>query len=158
MAYERSIAVTVSSIARTMRTRFDARARSIGLTRAQWRVIVTIRLLEGATQSEVAAQLEIASVTAGRIIDRLEFAGLVERRADPVDRRANRLHLTQTAAPVLEALGHLGAEEESTILRGFSREEEETLARLLVRVAANLADTTPCPTKAIPDVLPTAKD
>ena len=138
MAIQPTIGFNISWIARMMRTRFDARARAIGLTRAQWSMMVSIRLSEGATQSELASQLEINTVTAGRIIDRLEAAGWAERRPDPVDRRVNRLYLTATVMPMLEQLGEVGAEEERISLLGLSDEETATLSDLLHRLIVNL--------------------
>lgn len=134
---EQSIGFLISWAARQLRTRFDARARSIGLTRAQWSMIAVVRYHEGATQSEIASQMEINTVTAGRILDRLDAAGLVERRADPEDRRANRIYLTPAIAPVLEKLSELGAEEERATLAGFTAEERDVFSRLLERMIAN---------------------
>ena len=140
MAVQPTIGFNISWIARMMRTRFDARARAMGLTRAQWSMMVSIRLSEGATQSELASQLEINTVTAGRIIDRLEAAGWAERRPDPVDRRVNRLYLTAAATPMLERLGEVGAEEERVSLLGLSEAETATLSDLLHRLIVNLND------------------
>lgn len=140
MESEPSIGLKVSWLARMLRTRFDARARAIGLTRSQWRMIATIRMIEGATQAQLAQRLEINSVTAGRIIDRLEAAGHVERRADPEDRRANRLYLGAGAAPVVDQLAVLGLEEQRITVRGFTMEEQRMLDGLLQRMIANLQD------------------
>lgn len=138
MPAESSIGFKVSWIARMLRTRFDARARALGLTRAQWTMMLSIQLREGSTQSEIASGLEINTVTAGRIIDRLEAAGWIERRPDPVDRRANRLFLTSAAAPMLARLSQVGAEEESTTLHGLDAGELATLSDLLDRLIANM--------------------
>ena len=54
----------------------------------------------GATQSELADMLEVEKATAGRMIDRMEKKGWVERRPDAGDRRVNRLHLTAEARKV----------------------------------------------------------
>jgi MarR family transcriptional regulator, transcriptional regulator for hemolysin len=137
-----SIGFSVSWIARMLRTRFDARARALGLTRAQWTMMLSIQRREGGTQSEVASHLEINTVTAGRIIDRLEAAGWIERRPDPDDRRANRLYLASAAAPMLDRLSEVGAEEESVMLRGLDEKELATLGGLLDRVISNMKDET----------------
>ncbi|WP_174274205.1 MarR family winged helix-turn-helix transcriptional regulator [Sphingomonas bacterium] len=133
------------------RTRFDARARAVGLTRAQWRMIATIAVSEGATQSEVASQLEINTVTAGRIIDRLEASGVVERRASPADRRANHLYITPRAAPILKTLGAIGEEEERISLQNFSEEERAMLSNLLQRLVDNMVQAPPAGTPSLDD-------
>jgi MarR family transcriptional regulator, transcriptional regulator for hemolysin len=141
MPAEPTIGFSISWIARNMRTRFDARARALGLTRAQWTMMLSIRLREGATQSEIAQGLEINTVTAGRIIDRLEASGWIERRPDPDDRRANRLYLTPAAAPMLARLSEIGGEEEGVTLRGLSADDLTTLSGLLDRIILNMKDT-----------------
>src|SRR5690349_22247249 len=84
-----------------MRTLADRRARAHGMTRAQWMILFRLRRHDGLTQRELAEILEVEPITVGRLVDRLEARGLVERRADPADRRCWRLHLTTAAAPVL---------------------------------------------------------
>jgi MarR family transcriptional regulator for hemolysin len=140
MPAEPSIGFSISWIARMLRTRFDARARALGLTRAQWTMMLSIKLSEGATQREIASRLEINTVTAGRIIDRLEASGWIERRPDPDDRRANLLFLADAASPMLDQLGAVGAEEESVTLRGLSPGELAELARLLGVIIANMKE------------------
>lgn len=138
MAAEPTVGFRISWIARMLRTRFDARARAIELTRAQWTMIVKVKMEAGATQSEIASQMEIASVTAGRIIDRLEAAGWVERRPDPDDRRTNRLYVTEKSTPLFARLQALGSEEEQVMLAGFTAEERALLVEMLRRVIDNL--------------------
>ncbi|MDB5583631.1 MAG: hypothetical protein JWR80_8807 [Bradyrhizobium sp.] len=139
MKSDRSVGVQISLLARLFRTRFDQRARTVGLTRPQWRMIVAIRFAEGATQREIAEILEVEPVTVARIIDRLEAAHLVERRPDAVDRRAKRLHLDPAAMPMLKSLALLGDEEEKQALAGFSEGERVTLQALLERLIANVS-------------------
>lgn len=135
---EPSISFRIARIARMQRARFDSRAKSLGLTRAQWRVMATVKLAEGATQREVASRLEVSGVTAGRIIDRLESDGWLERRQDTIDRRMNRLYTTIAAEPMLEHLTALGANEESTALDGIDADERVLLATLLDRLIDNM--------------------
>ena len=98
------LAPLISDTARFLRRRFDARARTVGVSRAQWTVLFALSRNEGINQAGLADMLEVETITVGRMVDRLEEAGLVERRADPADRRAWRLHLMPRAHPVLRAL------------------------------------------------------
>lgn len=138
MPLDRTNLVRVAYIARRGRTRFDLRARTLDLTRAQWRTVAAIRHNEGATQGEIARILEVGSVTTGRIIERLEKAGWVERRPDAADRRAYRLYMNPEAQPKLERLTVLGADEERIAFEGFTADEQAVLAGLLDRIIANL--------------------
>ena len=83
-----------------MRTVFDRRVRRLGLTRAQWLMLTRLYRRPGTSQTELAEMLEVDRASAGRMIDRMEKGGWVERRADPIDRRVKRLHLTAEARRV----------------------------------------------------------
>ena len=77
---ERHFGWLTSDVSRMMRTVFDRRARSTGVTRTQWLALTRLHRRAGANQSELAEMMEIEKATAGRIIDRLEDHGWVERR------------------------------------------------------------------------------
>src|SRR5215210_4605358 len=89
-------------VARLLRTLADQRVRGLNMTRAQWAVLARLERFEGLKQSELAESLEIQPITLTRLVDRLCANGLVERRADPQDRRAKRLFLTAVARPLVE--------------------------------------------------------
>ena len=91
-------------VARIMRTRADQNARLMGMTRAQWVILSWVELSPGLSQNELAALVEVEPITVGRLVDRLEARGIIERRNDPKDRRLRRLHLTDAARPVLEKI------------------------------------------------------
>lgn len=140
----RTFASQVHLITRLLRKRFDERARALAqpdgnvLTRAQWRMLGAIHLLEGGTQREVAERLEIGPVAAGQTIDRLEELGWVERRPDAKDRRANRLYLTDAAQPILARLGLLADSEEQRAAVGIPPDDMQKLQSLLDDVIRNL--------------------
>ena len=100
-ATDSSFAYLMQDVTRHMRTHFDRRATRFGLTRAQWRALKTIWRNEGLSQAELADRLDMEPIPVGRVIDRLQNAGYVERRADPADRRRWRLHLTPKAQAVI---------------------------------------------------------
>jgi MarR family transcriptional regulator, transcriptional regulator for hemolysin len=133
-----SIALLVADSSRFFRRRFDARARTLGVSRAQWQVMFALSRNQGINQAGLAEALDVETITVGRMVDRLEEAGFVERRADPADRRAWRLHLTDRAHPVLEELRAMGEIVMAEALAGIGEAEQETLASLLVRLRANL--------------------
>ena len=79
---------------RLLRNYIDHRAKTRGTTRAQWIVLFRLREQEGLSQVDLAEVLELQPISLVRLLDRLVEHGLVERRSDPRDRRANRLFLT----------------------------------------------------------------
>ena len=96
---EHYIGYSITDVGRLLRTVFERRVRAFGLTRAQWLVIARVHRRPGLSQSEAADLLEIEKAPAGRLIDRMEAKGWLERRSDPEDRRIKRLHLTARGQP-----------------------------------------------------------
>lgn len=130
----------VHDISRMLRKRFDRRARGIGLTKSQWIVLAHLARHEGIHQGGLADILELEPATLARHLDRLEDTGWIERRPDPSDRRAWRLHLTGKATPVLEKMGDLVEIVTQEALTGLSLEERERLQAQLLTIRANLTD------------------
>jgi len=126
-------------VARLLHRAFDHRGECGDLTRAQWQVLVRLAKSEGGNQSALANDLDIEPITLSRHIDRLEAAGLVARRADPEDRRARRLYLTDEARPLLEVMKNyaLGVFEQA--LTGLTEAERGELVRLLAHIRGNLS-------------------
>jgi MarR family transcriptional regulator, transcriptional regulator for hemolysin len=133
-----TIGVLISDVSRLLRRQFDARARSIGVSRAQWRVLIALARAEGINQVGLAERLDVETITVARMVDRLEEAGLVERRADPADRRAWRLFLTARAHPILAELQSVAVAVRGEMLAGLSAEEEAALQGVLLRLRGNL--------------------
>lgn len=125
-------------VSRLMRKRFDQRARGVGLTRAQWRVLVHLAPRQGMNQTALADLLELDGVTLGRHIDRLEETGWLERRADPSDRRAWRLFLSDKARPILDRMEELAIETQREALVDIPGGEQERLMATLRSIKANL--------------------
>jgi len=135
---ERSLGFLLNDVARLMRKRFDERARDLGLTRAQWRVLGHLRRYEGIKQGSLAEILEVENVTLGRHIDRLEEDGWVERRRDPADRRVWRLHLADKSRPIIDRLSTLSTEVREHAMSGLSAIERDTLIDTLLSMKGNL--------------------
>ncbi|WP_298673788.1 MarR family winged helix-turn-helix transcriptional regulator [uncultured Sphingomonas sp.] len=130
----------LSDTSRLLRRRFDERARSLGATRAQWKALLSISRREGINQGSLADILEVEPITLCRLIDRIEEAGLVERRRDPNDRRAWQLFLTDKAHPILAELHDTGAELSAQALRGIPEDSIIQLTDVLNRIRENLAE------------------
>ncbi len=133
-----SLGFLISDVSRLMRRRFDERARALGATRAQWRTLTTLSRNEGLNQGALADLLEVEPITLCRMIDRLEEAGLVERRRDPHDRRAWQLFLTEKSKPVLTQLKATADDMIENMLTGLSEPVREALAGSLGQMRANL--------------------
>ncbi len=133
-----SFGVLVTDVTRLMRKHFDRRAVCFNLTRAQWRALKRLHRGEGMRQNELAEQLEMEPIAIGRVIDRLQKAGFVERRADPADRRAWRLYLTPRAHGVVDDMEQISTELLREAQRGVSAAEMKAMMSTLTRMKNNL--------------------
>jgi len=128
----------VTDVTRLMRKQFDRRAQRFGLTRAQWRALKRVHHGEGITQNELAEFLEMEPIAVGRVIDRLQKAGFIERRADPADRRVWRLHLLPKAHDVADDMEQIASELFKQAQRGISGAEMKSMISVLARMKDNL--------------------
>ena len=128
----------VTDVTRLLRKHFDRRAVRFNLTRAQWRALKRLSHSEGMRQNELAEQLEMEPIAIGRVIDRLQKAGFVERRADPADRRAWRLYLTSRAHAVVDDMEQISTELFRHAQRGVSAADMRTMIDVLGRMKDNL--------------------
>ena len=130
----------IAETSRTMRRYYNRRASSLGVTTAQWRVLAWLGHEPGLKQVELAERLDVEPITAGRIVDRLQEAGLVERKTDPVDRRVWRLELTDKAEPIVRKLRTLAEELTEVAFAGFSADELQEAQALLARMRENIGE------------------
>ncbi len=129
----------INETARSVRRAFDSRAAAAGVTRPQWRVLARLKREPGLRQVELAERLDMEPITLCRIVDRLAEAGLVERKADPSDRRAWRLELTEKASPVVKRLRELARELASEALEGIDEVSLRDLQERLAAIRGNVA-------------------
>jgi MarR family transcriptional regulator for hemolysin len=127
----------IGETAHALRKAFDRRAVGLGVTRAQWKVLFRLTRQPGLRQFELADLMDVEPITLSRIIDRLEEAGLVERAADPADRRAWRLHVTAKAQPLVEKLKAVGADLAADAFGGIDPKDIEIARQVLARVREN---------------------
>ncbi len=116
---------------RFLRNYVDHRAKSRGTTRAQWIVLFRLREQEGLSQVDLADVLELQPISLVRLLDRLVEQGLVERRSDPRDRRANRLFLTIAGRQLADDLDSLRDAIATDVLQGVPTATVETSLKAL---------------------------
>ncbi len=129
----------INETARALRRVFDQRAATVGVTRPQWRVLARLKRDPGLRQVEMAERLDMEPITLCRIVDRLEEAGLVERKPDPADRRAWRLELTEKAMPLVKKLRALAHEFAMEATAGMKEDELRGFQQQLAAIRANVA-------------------
>ena len=124
---------------RLARWAFDQQVREIGVTGPQARLLLNLNRRPGENQGFYAEQLEVEPITLCRMVDRLEEAGMVQRRRDPADRRAWQLHLTEKSQKVVAKLQQSVDSLVDDMLCGLTLQEREEFARLLKTVGTNLS-------------------
>jgi DNA-binding MarR family transcriptional regulator len=133
----------IGETATALRRAFDRRASSLGVTRAQWRVLARLNRMPGLRQIELADQLDMEPITLCRIVDRLAEAGLVERQPDPADRRAWKLVLTDNAAPLVKTLSALADDLAEEAFAGLAVERRDAVRATLAAIRDNVAANCP---------------
>jgi DNA-binding MarR family transcriptional regulator len=137
---DRDLLIVLHDVARTLRTRFDQKARAThSMTRAQWVILSRLERQPGMSQNEMAAICEVEPITVARLVDRLEARGLVERRSDPSDRRIRRLHLLPAAEPILKTINDARETMNGRIISGLDETTRNTLIDGLLTIKENLA-------------------
>jgi MarR family transcriptional regulator for hemolysin len=135
---ERDPIFVLHDVARIMRTRFDKWARAYGMTRAQGVILVRLERQPGISQNEMATLCEVEPITVGRLVDRLEARGLIERRPDPADRRVRRLHLLPASEAILADIHAYRAELTQMVMEGLEPAAVAAMVDVLVHMKNKL--------------------
>jgi DNA-binding MarR family transcriptional regulator len=134
----RDLLFLLNDIGRLLRVDADKRARAHGMTRAQWVILIWLEREPGISQKRLAELLEVEPITVARLIDRLEASGMVERRPDPRDRRIWRLHLRETAAPMLDEIHRQRVAMQAMLAGDIAPEALDATAETLARMKEQL--------------------
>lgn len=128
----------VFRLCRQHHTRIHTVMSTIGLYRGQPPVLFALQERDGRTQSEIAAALRIQPATMTNMLQSMEAAGFIERRADPDDARVSRVFLTQNGRDIIATVLELELTVGRELLQGFSESEQEQVGHLLLRLIENL--------------------
>lgn len=132
----------IHELSRLISTNFDQAMARHNLTHGQWWAIMHIYENQGVSQSDLAGLMQMGRASAGKLLERMEAKGWIERRADPTDSRVRRVYLADGAMPVFklmgeegtalfqQLLGSLGPELETQLLEGLRQIRENAQANL----------------------------
>jgi DNA-binding MarR family transcriptional regulator len=129
----------IRDVSRLSAKNFGRHARELEVTVSQCKVLAYLQRHEGISQTRLAELTETDPMTLVRTLDRMEQDGWIERRADPEDRRAHRLHLRDAARPVLQRIWKIADQSRAEALGALSLAEREQLVSLLQRVHTRLS-------------------
>ena len=114
------------------------RLKQLGLHTGQEMLLLSLRSEDGMTQSQLANRscLDLSTIT--KVVQRMERAGLVQRRVDLDDARISRVYLTPQGRALCEPSWQMWLDLEQRLTQGLTEAERVLLHRLLATVATNL--------------------
>lgn len=133
-----SINFLLSMICRAQRGKMSDSLTEIGLYVGQEMFLWHLWQQDGLTQSQMVERMCIQPPTVSKMLNRLEKAGLVQRRPDPEDSHISRVYLTEQGRNSQLAVCNIWTNLEQRITEGLSVEERIVLRRLLLHVHENL--------------------
>lgn len=136
---DRNFGFLLNDTARQLRINYDRRMRELGLTRSQWWVLTHLYFNEGLSQTKLSDILEIERATLGRLLDRLEAKGWIERRSVEADRRVKLVYLAGAVDPLLQTMRALAADLRTEALATLPEEEQERFISTLIKIKSNLS-------------------
>ena len=148
----RNFGFLLKEVSRRYVLRFERRAQEMSLTLPTCKVLAYLERHEGISQAKLADLTSIEPMAMVRILDRMEVEGLVERRPDPVDRRARSLYLTAKSKPTLDEIWRLAALTRSEAFAGISQAERNAFLDVLERLESNLRQIQDAPVETAPAV------
>lgn len=144
----RTFGFLLKDVARLYLRNFERHSAGLGLTLEQCKVLSRLQRHEGVSQARLAELTDTDPMTLGRLLERMDAEGLVERQVDPADRRAHRLRLRGAALPVLDEIWRVADRSRAQALAGLSAADRAQLMKLMQRIHANLDALHPAPPEA----------
>lgn len=127
-------------LARLLQNDYLSRIADTGIAPAQVYVLAELWFNEPLSQVELARRLDIGKATVGQTLNRLERAGLIERRRLEADRRVIMIYLTEAGRRMRSPLERATLEQAMMIEHRLGRAEVEQLTALLIRATGILAE------------------
>lgn len=134
-----AFAAEVVVVARRWKALMDERTEGLDLTLSRFAVLDWLAgFPDGLRQRELADRVSVEGATLVRLIDALVERGLVERRSSPVDRRANVITLTETAAPLIARFREFERRNQAELLHGVDEDKLRACVEVLSLVRRRL--------------------
>jgi DNA-binding MarR family transcriptional regulator len=129
-----NLAFLLSQVGIHASRRFAERLAEVDLQPPHFRVLNLVDTAEGRSQQEIAEAVQAPPSRMVAFVDELEQRGLIERRADPKDRRVRALYLTAAGRKALAQGREVARSHQEELTQGMSEEEQEQLIELLRKV------------------------
>ncbi|WP_161486504.1 MarR family transcriptional regulator [Parasphingorhabdus sp.] len=130
----------LGDVTRKLRRAYDKEMQQLGLTRAQWQVLVRVLIIGSPTQTELADSLDIGRASAGNLIRQLEEKGYIKRYDDEDDQRVRRVIASKRAIASSEKMTQIGSDVASRAFAGIAEDELAVAAQVLGSIRRNVAN------------------
>lgn len=134
------IGITLTRTAKAASRAFDDRLAAAGGSRPSWLILLSLKSQQLANQRELAEAVGIQGATLTHHLNAMEADGLIERHRDPENRRIHQVRLTEPGEKLFRQLATAAQAHDARMRTSFSEDELGTLAGLLDRLYANVAD------------------
>ena len=134
MRAEDCIFFQLAKAAQTGSRFWSQKVAALNVTATQAMVLRFLFDRDEVNSSELGSRTELDSSTLTGILDRLEVAGIIERRPNPTDRRAIHIHLPEKGRTTGEKVAQLMEVANTEFLREFNVSEGVALRSLLTRI------------------------
>ena len=133
-AGDEALADAFGAVARQLREKSAETLAPWDITPAHLRALRTLSRHGTMRLSELSDRLQVAPRTATAVVDALEARGLVRRRADPGDRRAILVEVTEHGAGVLAEIRAARGTEAGRVFGRLTPADRAELARILSKL------------------------
>ena len=127
----------INRLAHAMALDMDRRLKNYEVTMSQWSVLKQLWQQEGRSQVELQELLGLDGATVTGLVQRMAHLGLIQRRPDPLDKRVQRVFLTERGQSLEQITAVFDEEVNAHALAGFSADECVFFIRLLTRALQN---------------------
>ncbi len=131
---------TIVNVASDIRSLYDQRFAALDLSLSTACLVAYLGDFGPVTQTRAADHLHQGRAVTGTQVDRLEARGVLERLPDPTDRRVWLIQLTKSGRELNKSIVEIDKVVRGELRSGVSREERQLLAKLLLRLQANLSN------------------
>ena len=119
---------------------FGRRLKDTGITRVQWIALYYVKTHKRISQRDLSNLMNVMDSSAGRLIDRLERDGLIERERNDVDRRVIRVKLTDKGDELITGLMPVANQFNDDLLEGIDEEELKIYDKVLRKMLSNITE------------------
>ncbi len=137
------IGLQLSRTARAASRAFDEALAQAGGSVPVWLVLISLKRQQLRNQRELAEAVGIREATLSHHLTAMDEQGLVTRRRDPANRRVHLVELTEAGEAAFQRLRGAATAFDQRLRGDLSAADAAQLARLLDRLAANLAESPP---------------